>query len=93
MTWDKELQLELGVFRHPDSPSGDILTTHGLVFAYVSRHPYRSIQDIAGGAGLSRKTVSEIIGDLVTGGYVESHKIGTRTLYRRRLGSEVDSNV
>ena len=63
------------------------LTRHGLVLAMVTEHPLRGSAEIAKRLGFQERTVSELLGDLVSAGHVGRSKIGRKTAYYRVLGT------
>ena len=57
------------------------LSTHGLVFVYVIRHPDSVNREIARSVGLTEQTVNRILRDLEEEGYLVKTRTGRRTSY------------
>jgi predicted transcriptional regulator len=57
------------------------LTNHGRVFSHIAKHPQNTNQETAQRAGLSIRTVQQIITDLEKGGYIARRKEGRRNRY------------
>jgi DNA-binding transcriptional ArsR family regulator len=58
------------------------LTNHGLVLAYIGRHPDSTGLEVAQAVGITERAVRTIVADLRTAGYVEPEKVGRRNRYR-----------
>jgi DNA-binding IclR family transcriptional regulator len=57
------------------------ITSHGRVLAYVAKHPQSTTQETAQRAGLSIRSVQQIITDLEKGGYIGRYREGRRNRY------------
>ena len=58
------------------------LTNHGLVLAYIGRHPDSTGLEVAQAVGITERAVRSIVADLRLAGYVEPEKVGRRNRYR-----------
>ena len=57
------------------------VTNHGLLLAYMAKHPDATTQKMAFDAGLSIRAVCKAIIDLKAAGYVTWEKVGRRNHY------------
>jgi predicted transcriptional regulator len=57
------------------------ITNHGRVLAYIAKHPQNTTQETAQRAGLSIRSVQQIITDLEKGGYIGRYREGRRNRY------------
>jgi predicted transcriptional regulator len=57
------------------------LTNHGRILAYIAKHPQHTTQETAQKAGLSIRSIQQIITDLEEGGYIARHKAGRCNRY------------
>jgi DNA-binding transcriptional regulator PaaX len=58
------------------------LSNHGLVLAYIGRHPNSTGLEVANAVGITERAVRSIVADLRSAGHVESEKVGRRNRYR-----------
>jgi hypothetical protein len=58
------------------------LTNHGLVLAYIGRHPDSTGLEIARAVGITERAVRSIVADLRVAGFLEPEKVGRRNRYR-----------
>jgi DNA-binding IclR family transcriptional regulator len=58
------------------------LTNHAHVLLAIARTPDLRLRDIAGLVGITERTATQIIADLVDGGYVIRQREGRRNHYR-----------
>ncbi|MGI9615169.1 MAG: helix-turn-helix transcriptional regulator [Acidimicrobiales bacterium] len=65
----------------PDVPAWTFLTNHAHVLIAISRDPDARQKDIAWVVGITISRVQQIIGDLETGGYLRSERVGRRNRY------------
>jgi DNA-binding Lrp family transcriptional regulator len=57
------------------------LTNHGRILAYIAKHPQNTTQETAQKAGLSIRSVQQIITDLEEEGYIARYKAGRCNRY------------
>lgn len=57
------------------------LTNHGLVLAYLAKHPRATAREVARKVGVTERTVQKVIADLEAGGYVVRHREGRGNQY------------
>jgi predicted ArsR family transcriptional regulator len=57
------------------------LTNHGLVLAYLAKHPRATAREVAQKVGVTERTVQKVISDLEAGGYVVRHREGRGNRY------------
>ncbi|MFH1652360.1 MAG: helix-turn-helix domain-containing protein [Chloroflexota bacterium] len=62
-------------------PDWTFISNHGLVLAYVAKHPQRTIREIASAIKITEWTVYKIITELEREGYIERQKVGRRNTY------------
>jgi len=60
------------------------VTNHGLVLAYLAKHPQSTTRAIAEGVGITDRTAYAIINDLVGEGYLTRKRVGRQNIYRRK---------
>lgn len=63
-------------------PEWTIIGNHGLVLAYVSKHPQSTAREIASAIKITEWTVRKIIDDLEAAGYIKRQRVGRRNIYR-----------
>lgn len=63
-------------------PEWTIIANHGLVLAYMSKHPRSTAREIASAIKITEWTVRKIIDDLEAAGYIERQRLGRRNTYR-----------
>ena len=59
-----------------------LLTNHMYVLLRVAREPDIRGRDIAAAVGITERTTSSILRDLVAGGYLSVERVGRRNRYR-----------
>ncbi len=59
-----------------------VLSNHGAVLAYVSKHPHVRGADIAAAIGVRERTVFRIMADLLAEGYLEKELVGRYNRYQ-----------
>ena len=59
-----------------------LLTNHGHVMVYLSRHPEARLRDLATEVGITERAAQRIVNDLVDDGYLRKEKVGRRNRYR-----------
>jgi DNA-binding transcriptional ArsR family regulator len=59
----------------------DLISTHGLILLSIASTQGLTVARLAADAGVSERTVSRILGDLVAAGYVIRRREGTRRSY------------
>jgi DNA-binding IclR family transcriptional regulator len=64
-----------------------LLSNHGLVLAYIARHPQSTVREIAAAVKITEWTAHKIVTDLVREGYIERQRLGRRNSYRINLQS------
>ena len=57
------------------------LSNHGLVFAYVAKHPKSTAEEIARRTNLSLRAVQAMLSDFEKGGYLEKQREGRCNRY------------
>jgi DNA-binding MarR family transcriptional regulator len=62
-------------------PDWTLISNHGLVLAYIARHPQSTIREIAYAIKITEWTVHRIIAELVKEGYITRQKSGRRNVY------------
>jgi len=58
------------------------VTNHGLVFAYIAKHPQSTGRAIASAVNLTERTVHKIITELEAEKYIERQRVGRNNHYR-----------
>lgn len=58
-----------------------LLSNHGLVLAYIARHPQSTVREIATAVKITEWTAHKIVTDLVREGYIERQRLGRRNSY------------
>ena len=58
------------------------LTNHARVLLCIAHDPSARLRDIAASLGITDRSVSGIVTDLTTAGYVVKHRDGRRSLYQ-----------
>jgi DNA-binding IclR family transcriptional regulator len=71
----------------------DLISTHGLILLCIASTEGLSVARLAVIAGVSERTVSRILSDLVAVGYVTRRRQGTRNRYAVRPEAEVTDAV
>lgn len=73
------------------------LSNHGLVLAFISRHPKSTAREIALEVDVTEWTVHKIISELESEGYIERKRQGRSNVYRinphLRLRHRIASHV
>jgi DNA-binding MarR family transcriptional regulator len=65
----------------PDRAPWTLLSNHGHVLMYLAADPSARLRDIAAAVGVTERTVSALVDDLVTAGLVVRAKTGRRNHY------------
>ena len=60
----------------------DFFTNHGLVLAYIAKHPQSTARAIASAVNLTERTVHKIIAELEAEEYIERRRVGRNNEYR-----------
>jgi hypothetical protein len=63
-------------------PRWSLVTNHGHVLAYVAADPDARLRDIAESAGITERTVVQIVNDLERAGYLTRTRVGRRNRYQ-----------
>jgi DNA-binding transcriptional ArsR family regulator len=71
----------------------DLISTHGLILLSIASTQGLTVARLAAVAGVSERTVSRILGDLVAAGYVTRRRQGTRSSYMVCPEAEVTDAV
>ena len=58
------------------------VTKHGLMLAYVAKHPKSTAREIASAIHVTERTVHKCIADLEAEGYIERRRVGRNNMYR-----------
>jgi DNA-binding transcriptional ArsR family regulator len=59
----------------------ELISTHGLILLCIASTAKPTVARLAAVAGVSERTVSRVLGDLVEAGYVTRRRQGTRNAY------------
>lgn len=59
-----------------------LITNHGLVLSYISKHPRSTALEIASAVGLTERSIRKIINDLEESGFLVRRREGRRNRYR-----------
>lgn len=59
-----------------------LITNHGLVLSYISKHPRSIALEIAAAVGLTERTIRKIIDDLEAASFIVRRREGRRNRYR-----------
>lgn len=65
-----------------------LLSNHGLVLAYILRHPDTTLRQMALASGLTERAIYQIVADLERAGLIVKQRQGRRNIYmvdRERL--------
>ena len=62
--------------------SWHLLSTHGLVLAFLYREPLASRPQIAAAVGITERHVSRVLADLVEAGFIRRERSDGRYVYR-----------
>ena len=57
------------------------VTNHGLVLAYVAKHPESTARAIASAVNLTERTIHKIIAELQAEKYIERRRVGRNNNY------------
>lgn len=71
----------------------ELISTHGLLLLCIASTEGQSVAGLAALAGVSERTASRIITDLVDAGYVTRTRTGTRNSYTVQAEAEVTDPV
>lgn len=63
-------------------PEWRLLTNHGLVLSYISRHPRTTARELADAVAITERAARKIIADLLETGYLTRKREGRRNRYR-----------
>jgi len=58
------------------------ITNHGLLLAYIAKHPQSTARTIASAVNLTERTVHKIIAELEAEKYIERRRVGRNNEYR-----------
>jgi predicted ArsR family transcriptional regulator len=61
--------------------SWTLLTNHGHVMVYLSRHPEARLRDLAAEVEITERAAQRIVNELVEDGYLRKEKVGRRNRY------------
>ena len=70
-------------------PQWTFITNHGLVLAYVAKHPQSMGRTIASAVNLTERTVHKIIAELEAEKYIERRRVGRNNNYRINPNTEL----
>lgn len=59
-----------------------LITNHGLVLSYISKHPRSTAREIAEAVDLTERSIRKIIDDLESAGFIVRRREGRRNRYR-----------
>ena len=63
-------------------PGWTLITNHGLVLSYISKHPRSTALELAGAVDLTERSIRKIIDDLESAGFIVRRREGRRNRYR-----------
>ena len=63
-------------------PGWKLITNHGLVLSYISKHPRSTAREIAEAVNLTERSIRKIIDDLENAGFIVRRREGRRNRYR-----------
>ena len=63
-------------------PGWKLITNHGLVLSYISKHPRSTARELAEAVNLTERSIRKIIDDLETAGFIVRRREGRRNRYR-----------
>ncbi len=66
-----------------------LITNHGLVLAYIAKHPQSTARAIASAINVTERTVQKIIAELVAEEYIERRRVGRNNEYRINSHTEL----
>jgi predicted ArsR family transcriptional regulator len=58
-----------------------LLTNHGHVMVYLSRHPEARLRDLAAEVDITERAAQRIVNELVEDGYLNKERVGRRNRY------------
>ena len=62
-------------------PKWTFITSHGLVLAYIAKHPQSTARAIASAVNLTERTVHKIITELEVEKYIKRRRVGRNNEY------------
>ena len=71
------------------TPQWTFITNHGLVLAYIAKHPQSTGRTIASAVNLTERTVHKIIVELEAEKYIERRRVGRNNEYRINSHTEL----
>lgn len=71
----------------------DLISTHGLILLCIAATEEQTVARLAAVAGVSERTVTRIVTDLVEAGYVTRRRQGTRNAYAVCPDAEVSDPI
>ncbi len=66
-----------------------LITNHGLVLAYIAKHPQSTARVVASAINVTERTVQKIIAELVAEEYIERRRVGRNNEYRINSHTEL----
>jgi len=63
-------------------PGWKLITNHGLVLSYISKHPRSTARELAEAVNLTERSIRKIIDDLESAGFIVRRREGRRNRYR-----------
>ena len=70
-------------------PQWTFITNHGLVLAYIAKHPQSTARAIASAVNLTERTVHKIIAELEAEEYIKRRKVGRNNEYHINSHTEL----
>ena len=67
----------------------NFITIHGLVMLYISRHPDSTKREMALALNVTERTISRVIDNLYSAGYIDWHREGRGNVYKINAGREL----
>ena len=65
------------------------ITNHGIVLAYIAKHPESTTRVIASAVNLTERTIQKIIAELEAENYIERRHVGRNNHYRINTHNEL----
>ena len=65
------------------------ITNHGLVLAYIAKHPQSTARTIGSAVNLTERTIHKIVTELEAEKYIERRRVGRNNHYRINSRSEL----
>ncbi len=70
-------------------PQWTFITSHGLVLAYIAKHPESTTRIIASAINITERTIQKIIAELQAKKYIERRRVGRNNHYHINSHNEL----